>query len=440
MRHAIALAQEARQAGEVPVGAIVVDVGGRVVGAGRNNPIASHDPTGHAEIVALRHAAETLGNYRLAGCTLYVTLEPCPMCAGAILAARVARVVYGADDPRTGAAGSVVDLFALPLLNHHTRIERGVLREECTAQLLEFFAERRVADKAKRLIDTSLWPLPDWALRTPESAFARYCANLAEDGNLVAQLPSSIFRHDLAGCDGLRIHASDSSRIAAQSQAKRHPFDAIAHPVHASLAGSGLEEGTAAAAPQISVNDAESSIAWLCLHGAASWSWRFNAWADALVAAGERVLLIDMPGFGRSDKPKRRAFHTIERHCEILDRWMDSLGRPRYRLICAADDCAFALQLTQVLGSGCVGIAFLPPPADLSPDAWPYPDAGHRAGPIAFAHLAGPGRAGVLMGENAGVTSDSGDCHALFGKGLFPYALAPEPDTAAIMRLVKYFV
>ena len=142
LRQALALAGEAARLGEVPVGAVVVK-DGEVIGRGANRPVSSSDPTAHAEIVALREAAARLGNYRLAGCELYVTLEPCAMCVGAMLHARLARVVFGAPDPKTGACGSVVDLPALGALNHHTRFEGGVLADECGALLRTFFAERR---------------------------------------------------------------------------------------------------------------------------------------------------------------------------------------------------------------------------------------------------------------------------------------------------------
>ena len=139
---ALDLAREAGAAGEVPVGALVV-LDGEVVGRGFNQPIGRHDPTAHAEIMALRDAATHLGNYRLPGCTLYVTLEPCAMCAGAIMHARIDRVVFGARDPKTGAAGSIVDLFAETRLNHHTAVVGGVLAEECGTLLSSFFAARR---------------------------------------------------------------------------------------------------------------------------------------------------------------------------------------------------------------------------------------------------------------------------------------------------------
>lgn len=142
MQQALELAHEAQRAGEVPVGAVVVR-DGVVVGRGYNRPISSHDPTAHAEIVALRDAANRLNNYRLGECELFVTLEPCAMCAGAMLHARIARVVYGARDPKTGACGSVIDLFAESQLNHHTAIVGGVLAESAAALLQSFFFERR---------------------------------------------------------------------------------------------------------------------------------------------------------------------------------------------------------------------------------------------------------------------------------------------------------
>lgn len=139
---ALDLAREAGAAGEVPVGALIV-LDGEVVGRGFNQPIGRHDPTAHAEIMALRDAATRLGNYRLPRCTLYVTLEPCAMCAGAIMHARIERVVFGARDPKTGAAGSIVDLFAEARLNHHTAVVGGMLTEECGSLLSGFFAARR---------------------------------------------------------------------------------------------------------------------------------------------------------------------------------------------------------------------------------------------------------------------------------------------------------
>jgi tRNA(adenine34) deaminase len=142
MAEALAVARTAAARGEVPVGAIIVREGA-IVGRGGNAPIAASDPTAHAEIAALREAGRALGNYRLAGCALYVTIEPCPMCAGAILHARISRLVYGARDPKTGACGSVIDLFGERRLNHHTTVVGGVRADECGKLLSEFFSGLR---------------------------------------------------------------------------------------------------------------------------------------------------------------------------------------------------------------------------------------------------------------------------------------------------------
>lgn len=142
MGAALELARRAWREGEVPVGAVVVR-DGQIVGRGHNRPVSGHDPSAHAEIEALRDAARRLGNYRLPECELFVTIEPCVMCSGAVLHARIRRVIYGAADPKTGACGSVIDLFSETRLNHHTRIVSGVLAQECGDLLRRFFSERR---------------------------------------------------------------------------------------------------------------------------------------------------------------------------------------------------------------------------------------------------------------------------------------------------------
>jgi tRNA(adenine34) deaminase len=147
MQQALLLADQAQAMNEVPVGAVVVK-DGEIIGRGFNSPIAHHDPSAHAEMQALREAAKAIGNYRLAGCELFVTLEPCLMCAGAIMHARVARVVYGASDLKTGACGSVLNAFAQERLNHHTEVIGGVLAEVCGDKLSQFFALRRAQKKA----------------------------------------------------------------------------------------------------------------------------------------------------------------------------------------------------------------------------------------------------------------------------------------------------
>lgn len=142
MREALEQARLAAAAGEVPVGCVIVH-DGQVVASGFNRPISRHDPTAHAEIEALRAAGAALGNYRLGGCTLYVTLEPCAMCAGAMVHARIGRLVYGAVDPRAGAAGSAFDLLRSPAFNHRLEVAGGVLEAECREMLLDFFRQRR---------------------------------------------------------------------------------------------------------------------------------------------------------------------------------------------------------------------------------------------------------------------------------------------------------
>ena len=154
MRLALAQAVAAGHAGEVPVGAIVVK-DGEVIGRGANAPISRHDPSAHAEIVALRQAADRLGNYRLNDCTVYVTLEPCAMCSGAMFHARIREVVFGASDPKTGVAGSVTNLYDNPQLNHHTTVRGGVLATECGQLLQDFFADRRLRGRTSDALDSS---------------------------------------------------------------------------------------------------------------------------------------------------------------------------------------------------------------------------------------------------------------------------------------------
>ena len=142
MKHAIELAGKAQDLGEVPVGAVIIKEN-QIIGEGWNNPISNNDPSAHAEIQAIRGAAQNQGNYRLPGSVLYVTLEPCVMCVGAIFHARLARVVFGAFDPKSGAAGSVINLFEISKLNHHTQVTGGILEKECSELLVNFFSKRR---------------------------------------------------------------------------------------------------------------------------------------------------------------------------------------------------------------------------------------------------------------------------------------------------------
>ena len=153
MQLALAQAQQGLALGEVPVGAVLVK-DGQLIAAAHNTPVQSHDPSAHAEINALRIAAQALGNYRLEGCTLYVTLEPCAMCSGAAMHARLSRLVYGANEPKTGAAGSVLNLFDNTQLNHHTQVTGGVLASECAQELQAFFEMRRSQHKASKVSHT----------------------------------------------------------------------------------------------------------------------------------------------------------------------------------------------------------------------------------------------------------------------------------------------
>ncbi len=157
MRHALALAERAEQEGEVPVGAVLV-LDGQVIGEGWNQSVGRHDPTAHAEILALREGGTRLGNYRLVDSTLYVTLEPCVMCAGALIHSRIGRLVYGAADPKTGAAGSVFSLLDDPRHNHQVQVSSGILAGECSEQLSAFFRRRRQQKKAARLAARACTP------------------------------------------------------------------------------------------------------------------------------------------------------------------------------------------------------------------------------------------------------------------------------------------
>ena len=273
MRLALAQAQRAAEAGEVPVGAVVV-YQGQVIGEGHNAPIQGNDPTAHAEVMALRAAATSLGNYRLEGCTLYVTLEPCAMCSGAMLYARLSRVVYGARDPKTGVAGSVLDLFSSSRLNHQTQVIGGVLADECAALLQNFFQQRRLTGKTGRE------PLREDALRTPLEQFE--------------SLPDypwpAHYTRDLPSLAGLRMHYLDEG-----------PRDA--------------------------------DVVWLCLHGYPTWSYLYRHMLPVWLQAGHRVVVPDLMGFGKSDKPKKAAFHRFSWHRQVLLELVQALDLRQVRLV-----------------------------------------------------------------------------------------------------------
>ena len=261
MAAALAQAREAATAGEVPVGAVVVK-DGQIIATGRNAPLGGHDPTAHAEIIALRAAAKALGNYRLDGCELFVTLEPCPMCSGAMLHARLKRVVFGAADPKTGAAGSVVNLFANRQLNHQTHVEGGMMAQQSTALLQDFFNHRRSQQRQEAQMNH---PLREDALRTPDAQFHNL-PGYPWPPNYVSDLPS------LAG---LRMHYLDEG-----------PHD--------------------------------SATTYLSLHGNPAWSYLYRKMVPVFLASGARVVAPDLIGFGKSDKPKKDAAHTFTWHRQTL--------------------------------------------------------------------------------------------------------------------------
>lgn len=321
MGMALAQARLAAAAGEVPVGAVVVK-GGQLIATGHNAPIAGHDPTAHAEVMALREAARVLGNYRLDGCTLYVTLEPCAMCSGAMLHARLDRVVFGAADPRTGVAGSVLNLFAYSQLNHQTQVTGGVCAEACGQLLKDFFKPRRVNPA----------PLREDALRTPEAAFANWPA-----------IPGS--QHtatDWPELSGLRLHWYDAGPV-------------------------------------------RQSTATLFVHGPAGAGL---VWAGALAQAakaGQRALAVDLPGFGRSDKPKKETFHQVATHARILHALCTHAGLTQAVLV-APQAMQPLLTALQGLAPGLYSIA----PAQCGDGSMrkhveaAWPDKGYRAGPRAL--------------------------------------------------------
>lgn len=252
MQEAIELAKEAGQAGEVPVGAVVVR-DGILIGRGRNGPVGNTDPTAHAEIMALRDAAKTIGNYRLENCTLYVTLEPCTMCSGAILNSRISRLVFGASEPRTGAAGSVLDVFTKQEINHQTGVTSGVLAHECRQLLQQFFKPKRV--NMNPLREDALRPPGEWFEDVPDYPWAAH---------YVSNLPS---------LEGLRLHYLDEGLREVLSE----------------------DQGASN----------RQQMTYLCLHGNPAWSYLYRKMIPTFTAHGHRIVAPDLIGFGKSDKFKK---------------------------------------------------------------------------------------------------------------------------------------
>jgi tRNA(adenine34) deaminase len=323
MRLALAQALKAQADGEIPVGAVVVK-DGEVIGVGHNAPIASNDPSAHAEIVALRAAAQALGNYRLDGCELFVTLEPCAMCAGAMLHARIDRVVFGANEPKTGAAGSVVDLFANTNINYHTAVTSGVLAEECSEIIRSFFQERRL-EKALQV-----QPLSEDALRTPASAFGTL-----KDYPFLSRFINTGFTQP-----GWRMHF--------------------------------LDEGPS-----------NSMVTVLCLHNVCSWSYQFRNLISVLATKGVRVIAPDMIGFGMSDKPKKESAHTVELHLESHTRLLKHLYLSSFVVVGEGSGILLAKLIARDMPNSVLQLYELRKDSGLIPtDAvqMPFPGKGYQAG------------------------------------------------------------
>jgi tRNA(adenine34) deaminase len=317
MQLALQEAQLAAQEGEVPVGAVVVRHG-QLLATGRNASIRQNDPTAHAEIVALRAAAQTLGNYRLDDATLYVTLEPCPMCAGALLHARVQRVVFATSDPKTGAAGSVLNVFANPTLNHQTQVEQGVLADACAQELKHFFQARR----------SNPSPLRDDALRTPDSAFAG-----------LTDLPAvDFFTPTVGSFAGLRM------AYTAQSFAGHSP-------------------------------------GCLLIHGAHEWRYVWRHMVPALASLGRTVLAPDLIGCGQSDKPKKASAHSLQAHAEGLRQWLNTYPTKEWTIVCESTSAALAELLVQQDSrmTQVIQVERLDDAEAMAARPIPFPDRGHQA-------------------------------------------------------------
>ena len=284
MRLALEQAALAAQAGEVPVGAVVVQ-NGRLISSGHNRCIANNDPTAHAEVVALRAAALALGNYRLDDCTLYVTLEPCAMCGGALINARLQRVVFGTSDMRAGAAGSVLNIFDVGAINHHTFVQGGLLAAECAKPLRDFFKPKRA----------NMSPLREDSLRTPNARFA----------DLPDYPWAPNYLHDLPALDGLRLHYVDEG-----------PRDA--------------------------------ELTYLCLHGNPAWSYLYRKMIPIFTGAGHRVVAPDLIGFGKSDKLKKDSAHHFDFHRYVLLEFVERLDLKNVILVVQDWGGIFGLTLPMV--------------------------------------------------------------------------------------------
>ncbi len=329
MQLALAQARQAAQAGEVPVGAVVVRAG-QVIATGRNSPLENTDPTAHAEINALRAAAKALGNYRLDDCTLYVTLEPCAMCSGALLNARLQRVVFGATEPKTGAVASVVQLLDNPQLNHQTQWQGGVLAPACASVLQDFFEQRRQAHQQSKT------PLREDALRPGDDLW------------LTLDLPRawSRFETQWPSLNGLRLHWFDNQQ-ALHSTASQHVY----------------------------------------LHGLESWSACYLPY----LTASQPAIALDLSGFGLSDKPKKESAHSVAWHVSVLSDFFRHVVPQAQHIFVPLTLQGLILPLQQAVPYLTIH-GFTQEPGLCAPHVLqaPYPDKGHLAGPRALRALLTP--------------------------------------------------
>ncbi len=339
MREALQLAAQAQAAGEVPVGAVVLK-DGVVIGRGYNAPISGNDACAHAEIIAIQAACAALGNYRLTGCTMVVTLEPCVMCSGAILNARFSRLVFGAHEPKTGAAGSVINVFETAALNHQTAVTEGVLAPACRALMNGFFQGRR------EVIKRTTTPLREDALRTPDARFS----------DLVDWPYTPCYTTEIPALHGLRLHYVDEEVRAVTAT----PID-------------------------VDASDRHGQGACLLLHGAGGWGYQWRYWIEALRARGQRVLVPDLIGFGRSDKPKRVSAHSPAFHARVMVGLVAALGLSQVRVLDASG--GLGAYLSQVHADVFPRHAFIEVSrvGARTVASAPFPDDGYRAAERAFA-------------------------------------------------------
>ena len=330
MQLALEQARLGANANEIPVGAVLAHHG-IVIAKSHNLSIQCNDPTAHAEILVLRAAAQHFNNYRLEDCELFVTLEPCAMCAGAILHARLKRVVFGAFDSKTGAAGSVLNVFDSTKLNHHTQVTTGVNALECSHVLQTFFQRKRQLQKAQAS------PLREDALRTSE---ARFC-------NLPDYPWQATFVNSLPALSGLRLHYLDIAQAS------------------------------------------NSATVVLCLHGAEDWSYVFRHAIVRLQQDGVRIIAPDYIGFGKSDKPKRESVHSLEFHVSYLMQLLVHLNLHNIQLLTQG----WGRELARALLSRAperfnlqVAVAEMPDDNNclseqerIAMDEAPFPDRGYKA-------------------------------------------------------------